>query len=576
MEKTMDRRDFLLGMGAGGLAMAGAGLLGGCAAPAPEGAAQAKAAPDEGGASDGAPKGTASTAPIEPVGVPQAWDKEADVVVVGMGGGGLNAASRARQLGLSVIIIDKLARPGGNSQSATMFTIGGGTPEQDAVGFATPSFPYEVDKWVDHMMTGLGQGGNPEMLRLIGENMPKCFSWMTETYGLEWTMGPNASYFFVQQDGMTKIIDAASSYAQGEGAEFIQSCEAQALVMDGDRVVGVKAKQGDGSEIFLHGSKAVLLTGGGFAANKDLLAEHCPSALERAKACYLANTDTGECFRMGLGAGADIVNRNCYTMFDGGMDWEGHGGEWCHYLFDGATQLVRQPWLAIKKDGSRIRYIDIMESMGALTDLAAVQSASPGGESYVVFDGRWDDYLKGVENYMSGFCQYECRMPVQDGMYKQADIPEYYQDYHQGVQDAIDAGVICECDTLEELARELGLDEEVLGASVEKWNDMVASGKDDFVYPYKEQWLHPISEPPFYGAKLGGFLFMTQTGLLVNTKMQVVSSTGAVIPGLYAGWHTAGGAGAPDTVTSMTFDTGGVSKSYLGGYLAAGFIAEEE
>ena len=564
MGKTLNRREFLLGMGASGLAVAGAGALAGCA---PKSQEQAGAAAD--GAAQQATANEA-TAPIEPVGVPASWDKETDIVVVGSGGGGLNAAVRARELGLSVVVVDKLPKPGGNSRSATMFTIGGGTPQQNEAQLATPSYPYEVDKWVDHMMMGMGQGANPEMLHLIGENLSKCFAWMTETYDLAWTMGPHGDFFATAPVGMDKIIDAAYARGQEQGAEYLLGTKAQALVMDGDRVVGVKVEGEGGKEMYLHGTKAVLLTGGGFAANRDLLAEYCPSALKRAASCYLANeTDMGDCFRMGQGAGADVVNRNSYTMFDGGMDWleTGNGG-WCHYLYDGATQLVRQPWLNIRKDGTRNRYID-SSVLGALTDQATVECGGPDGRSYVIFDKNWDEY-------MQAFGQKACREPIQDGVARQPLIPEHYQDYHAGVQEAIDAGMICECDTLDELAEALGLDPDVLAASVEKWNAMVAAGHDDAPYPYPDAWLHPIDTPPYYGAKIGGNLFMTQTGLLVNTKLQVVNTDGKVIPGLYAGWHTAGGAAAPDAITSMAFDTGGVSKSYLGGYLAAAFIAEEE
>lgn len=570
---TMNRRQFLGAAGLGTAVLAGAGLLGGCAPQTPASAAGTDGM-GEGLAASGAAD-PEKVGPIAPVEVPASWDKEADVVIVGSGGGGLNAAARATQLGMTAIVIEKAGVPGGNSRSATMFTIGGGTDAQNEVQFATPSYPYDVNAWVRHMMMGMGQGGNPEMLALIGSNLAPCFNWMTETYNLEWTMGPNASYFYVQADGMGKIIDAAYDYGVANGVDFLLSTEAEALVMDGDRVVGVKASGADG-EIYCRGAKAVILTGGGFAANPDMLAEYCPTALARSKACYLSNTDSGECFRMGLGAGAEITNRDSFTMFDGGMDWREFNGDWCHYLFDGATQIVRQPWLSIRSDGSRIPYIDIMESMGALTDLAVTQTSAPDATTYVIFDGRWDDYIKGMENYASGFLQYECRMPVQDGMYKQECMPEYYQDYHAGMQDAIDMGVIRECDTLEELAESLGLDAEVLKASVDKWNAMVATGHDDYPMPLKDQWLHPITEPPFYGAKLGGFLFMTQTGLLINPSMQVISTEGKVIPGLYAGWHTAGGAAADNTITSMSFDTGGVSKSYLGGYLAAQAVAELE
>ena len=119
------------------------------------------------------------------------------------------------------------------------------------------------------------------------------------------------------------------------------------------------------------------------------------------------------------------------------------------------------------------------------------------------------------------------------------------------------------------------MDPQVLQASVDAWNANCEAGADDFVYPLAAEWLHPVRTPPFYGAKIGGFLFMTSTGLKINTAMQVISEQGTPIPGLYAGWYTAGGPGGPDLLTSMSFDFGGVSRSYLGGYLAAESIAAQ-
>ncbi len=568
MEKGIDRRSFLVGGAAAGIMAMAGGALAGCATGKADGA---DAASGKTGMAQGEAKAEVArndrTAPIEPVAVPEKWDKEVDVVVVGAGGGGLNAASRACQEGLSCVVLEKLTQPGGNTQSATMFTLPGGTALQNEAQIALPEYPYDAVKWNEFIAKSYHNGYNPDMIKLIGENIVPCFDWMTETYGLEWQLGNGGTYATVAPVGMTVITEAAYRYATENGAEFLLGCEALALVMDGERVVGVKAKAQDGSEIHLHGKKGVLLTGGGFAANKDLLAEYCPSAVRRAVSCYLTSTDSGECFRMGLGAGAMVSARNSFAMFDGGMDWENHGGEWCRYLYDGSTQLVRQPWLSIDCAGRRMRYIPTKVG-GALTDQATVETSTPDNRAYVIFDSNWDEYLQT-------FGQKACREPIQDGVARQSYVPAYYQDYHAGVQDAIDAGLIFVCDTLDELAEKLGLDAGVVKASVDDWNAMVASGHDDFVFPLEDEWLHPVDAPPYYGAKIGGNLFQSKTGLLINTKMQVLNTKGTVIPGLYAGWYTAA-SGIDDHLSTMAASVGGVSNSYLGGFLAIGTIAEEE
>ena len=99
---------------------------------------------------------------------------------------------------------------------------------------------------------------------------------------------------------------------------------------------------------------------------------------------------------------------------------------------------------------------------------------------------------------------------------------------------------------------------------------MVATGHDDEVFPYEDGWLHPVDTPPYYGAKISGNLFMTQTGLLVNTRLQVLDTEGRAIPGLYAGWHTAGGACGENSYIGdpiLGSLLGDVSLAFCGGYL---------
>ena len=158
-------------------------------------------------------------------------------------------------------------------------------------------------------------------------------------------------------------------------------------------------------------------------------------------------------------------------------------------------------------------------------------------------------------------------------------MPEHYRDWHHGVQDAIDADVLKRRDSLEELERDLGLAEGVLTEAVVKWNDACERGEDDFLYPMPAEWLHPIVEPPFYGCRIGGNLYGTKAGLLINDQMQVVGTDGRVIPGLYAGWHTAGGAcgensyiGDPILGSLM----GDVGLAFCGGYLCGTSAVENE
>ncbi|MDI6798237.1 MAG: FAD-dependent oxidoreductase, partial [Desulfatibacillaceae bacterium] len=47
--------------------------------------------------------------------MPKKWDEEFDVVIVGSGFAGLAAAIEAKQAGASVLVLEKMRVPGGNS-----------------------------------------------------------------------------------------------------------------------------------------------------------------------------------------------------------------------------------------------------------------------------------------------------------------------------------------------------------------------------------------------------------------------------------------------------------------------------
>ena len=78
--------------------------------------------------------------PIAPVEAPDAWDAEADLVVVGAGYGGLSAACYAAQNGFTAILCEKNPETGGASaHSAFNASIVGGTKQQRTPSTSTPS-----------------------------------------------------------------------------------------------------------------------------------------------------------------------------------------------------------------------------------------------------------------------------------------------------------------------------------------------------------------------------------------------------------------------------------------------------
>ena len=102
-----------------------------------------------------------------------------------------------------------------------------------------------------------------------------------------------------------------------------------------------------------------------------------------------------------------------------------------------------------------------------------------------------------------------------------------------------------EADTIEELARKLGLQPDVLAHTVATYNSAI---ERDVPYdrskldgrrtvgltPDKTNWANPIDEPPYYALPVTGGITFTFGGVAVNTNGQVLGAEGSPIPGLYA------------------------------------------
>lgn len=523
--------------------------------------------------------------PIAPLAPPAVWDMECDICVIGAGGGGLNAAARAAELGAKVICVEAMGSWGGNAQSAGMCAILGGSKLQEKKKFAFPSYPFDPQAMTDWAMDEYHYAADPKLIYTIAEQGGKCIDWMGEC-GVNWRLGEVPVYVAPKKATldhhvlkMKDATDAMFFFAKEHGAEFLFNAPAKAIYQDKTgRIVGVRVQTLKKGAVSIHASKAVIMTAGGFCNNKALLEKYIPTAAMGCACSYMIGGERGECFRMGLGVGADVSGFNSSASFDGGVDWQAEGGAWAHFLYDGMTQLSRQPWFTIDRCGNRLRYMDSRveedgaDAIYALGDLATIQMTVPGHRSYIIFDSHYEEYL-------AGFAQEHCRKLLTPDLEQIEKVPEHYRDWHHGVQDAIDADVLKKRSTLEELEADLGFEPGILTKAVAKWNETCKKGVDDFMYPLPSEWLHPIKDGPFYGCRIGGNIYGTKCGLLINEQMQVINTKGKVIPGLYAGWHTAGGACGENSYIGdpiLGSLLGDVSLAFCGGYLSGGFAVKNE
>lgn len=573
--ENLDRRSFLGGMlGVG--ALAAAGSLTACSEPA-------TGTSTESTSSSEAQAFESLAQPITPESAPTAWDSEADVVVVGSGGGGLTAAIRLATAGKQVILVEKASVTGGETRFASYFVNLGGHRMAEAAQWAYPSYPYDPSNIAQYLYEQFHFSGDPKLLKAMATAAPKVIDWLQDETGVVYMNTPfldevhGLHNLWINTEatgtgdkaGFSWMMDTLTEKATELGVQIMTSTTALTLLEDEQKtVVGIKV-EADGVEQYLHATTAVLLTAGGFLNNRPMVKKYCPQAYDGTVSISPWTKNTGDCVRMGMGAGADLSGYNCMSCYDGGILHEEYGEYDTEFqVAQTGDTVAGQPWLMLNRCGERVPYFDgsstalPYSSNGLYNNGFAMQSsaemAQPGGRAYVCFDSKYRANLESM-------------------YYKQVG-PRYVStaaldDFENNL---VPSGAVKKADTIEELESMLGLQEGMLTSAVEKWNDACDKGEDYVdLYKYDPAWLVSIDEPPYYGAIIGGQNYETKCGLRINENMQVLNTNGLPIEGLYAGWHTAGGSQGELNLDGIPFCgwLGNNCLSFTGGYMAADAIS---
>lgn len=291
------------------------------------------------------------------------------------------------------------------------------------------------------------------------------------------------------------------------------------------RITGVIAQSTEDDHfIRYNANKGVLLACGGFPGNPYMMEQLDPLGTSVTTACSYSPADKGYGIRAAVWAGANLDKEAAPMLFDRGIVAPGVDGGYVASdsafggkAFPGPIRQYNsgtQPFLKVNRNGERFA-----NESSPYNDIVYAAAHQPGRVYAQICDAN---VLEDAKRFHTIGCSAQTRNGGE----------KYFQ---SKVDEAVAAGTLFVCDTIEELADKLGFTGEAKDtflATVDRYNELYDKQNDeDFGKPAYR--LSAIRTAPFYGCWLGASLLTTEQGIAINDKGQALDNDNKPMPGLY-------------------------------------------
>lgn len=255
----------------------------------------------------------------------------------------------------------------------------------------------------------------------------------------------------------------------------------------------------DGTPYILKADKGVVIATGGFSANVEMREKYNTVWEYLGETIPTTNSPaiTGDGIVMAEAAGANLVGMGYIQLAPIGDPITGTPS----MMIGASTNLM------VNKEG--VRFVNETERRDVI---AGAELEQTDGQMWLISDSR----NVGLR---------------EDGT----------NNYGVSVQSAMDAGICFMADTLGELAEKIGVDPEVLAATVEEFNQCVKNGADPAFGRAVYEDNSDILEGPFYASLNSPAVHHTMGGIEIDVDTHVIGTDGQIIPGLYAAGEVTGG-----------------------------------
>ena len=469
---------------------------------------------------------------------------DTDILIVGAGNGGMFAAAYAAKNGLNFRVVEQNANVqdtrhwyGAIDSAAAMDA---GEKPADRAKLLSEISRYASGK-CDQRVVKTWINESAAMHDFMRSILEDKYGWVCDfTSGSEaaWpaeNAEHNTDYLFPVQEHNYMASESASGLARNElllqyiqelgyDVDFKTSLAKLEKNSEG-RITGIIAQSTEDDHfIRYNANKGVLLACGGFPGNPYMMEQLDPLGTSVTTACSYSPADKGYGIRAAVWAGANLDKEAAPMLFDRGVVAPGVDGGYVDSdtafggkAFPGKIRQYNpgtQPFLKVNRNGERFA-----NESCPYNDIVYAAAHQPGRVYAQICDAN---ILEDAKRFHTIGCSAQTR----NGGEK----------YIQGKMDeAIEAGALFKCDTLDELADKMGFTgaaKDTFLATVERYNELYDKQNDeDFGKPAYR--LSAIRTAPFYGCWLGASLLTTEQGIAINEKGQALDNNNQPMEGLY-------------------------------------------
>jgi fumarate reductase flavoprotein subunit len=454
-----------------------------------------------------------------------------DIIVVGGGLSGMSAALTAVQGKANVIVFEKLPSLGGAGVYPEG-SLGIGTNIQKREGKGNRTVLDALDKITEFAHYRV----NTVAIKNILDNSGETINWLEKEgvpfKGLRTVYTPEKSlwtWHIYQKNGASVTKNFYKKILAGGGRIFLETPVKKLITNDKSEVIGVEAVNSVTGEKFIAYGKGVIIATGGFSNNRDMIERYItdvsqPNMVPVQLRGPLIDGREGDGIKMAMEIGAATAGMQTIAGNSPYVDqWppirQFNGAD---YQKQARTSLS-QPFLWVNRRGERF----FNESNGSsFTDVYNAMTMN-GGVMYSI----WDDKMR--KKMVSEGPVTPFNAIVVPGMPMKA------------LDEAISIGLkekwLFKANTLEDLAKQLGMDPSILKSTVQKINEYAKTGVDKDFGRRKEHLFTFSDKGPYYAVKGIRAYFLTLGGLKMNEHLQVYDKFDRIIPNLYVTGQDMGG-----------------------------------